>query len=70
MTERERQVVQSVTRGRSDKEIADHLRISPITVRHHLTSIFDKLGVSTRQKLLIRVHDLGLVAPRPFEAHL
>ena len=38
--------------------IAD-ICISSITVRHHLTSIFDKLGVSNRQKLLIRAHQIG-----------
>ena len=52
-----------VSEGLSNKDIADRLCISSITVRHHLTSIFDKLGVSNRQKLLIRAHQNGLSRP-------
>ncbi len=63
LTEREREVVRLISEGLSNKDIADRLCISSITVRHHLTSIFDKLGVSNRQKLLIRAHQHGLVRP-------
>jgi DNA-binding NarL/FixJ family response regulator len=62
LTEREREIIVLVSQGLSNKDIADRLCISTITVRHHLTSIFDKLGVSNRQKLLIRAHQCGLVA--------
>lgn len=61
LTERKREVVRLISEGLSNKDIADRLCISSITVRHHLTSIFDKLGVSNRQKLLIRAHQQGLV---------
>ena len=63
LTEREREVVRLVSEGLSNKDIANRLCISSITVRHHLTSIFDKLGVSNRQKLLIRAHQNGLTRP-------
>lgn len=63
LTEREKEVVQLVSEGLSNKDIAERLCISNITVRHHLTSIFDKLGVSNRQKLLIRAHQNGLTRP-------
>ena len=63
LTEREQEVVRLVSEGLSNKDIADRLCISNITVRHHLTSIFDKLGVSNRQKLLIRAHKDGLTRP-------
>ena len=63
LTEREREVVRLISEGLSNKDIADRLCISSITVRHHLTNIFDKLGVSNRQKLLIRAHQHGLVGP-------
>lgn len=63
LTEREREVVRLISEGLSNKDIADRLCISSITVRHHLTSIFDKLGVSNRQKLLIRAHQHGLARP-------
>jgi DNA-binding NarL/FixJ family response regulator len=53
LTDREREVVGQVKEGLSNRDIAEKLCISETTVRHHLTSIFDKLGVSSRQKLLI-----------------
>lgn len=61
LTQREREIIALVGQGLSNKDIAQRLCISGITVRHHLTSIFDKLGVATRQKLLIRAHQYGLV---------
>lgn len=63
LTEREREVVRLISEGLSNKDIANRLCISSITVRHHLTSIFDKLGVPNRQKLLIRAHQNGLTRP-------
>ncbi len=63
LTEREREVVRLIGEGLSNKDIANRLCISSITVRHHLTSIFDKLGVSNRQKLLLRAHQSGLTRP-------
>jgi len=56
LTERERQVVRLVEQGFSNKDIAYQLSISDSTVRHHLTNIFDKVGVSNRQKLLVHAH--------------
>jgi DNA-binding CsgD family transcriptional regulator len=61
LTEQERDMVRLIGQGRSNKDIADHLCISAVTIRHHLTSIFDKLGVTTRPKLLVRAHQNGLV---------
>ncbi|MFO0698535.1 MAG: response regulator transcription factor [Nitrospira sp.] len=56
VTEREREVIQLVEQGFANKEIADRLCISDSTVRYHLTNIFDKIGVRSRQKLLIYAH--------------
>jgi DNA-binding NarL/FixJ family response regulator len=56
LTEREREIIRLVAQGHSNKEIADKLSISDSTVRHHMTSIFDKVGVSSRQKLLVQAH--------------
>jgi DNA-binding NarL/FixJ family response regulator len=61
LTKREREIITLIGKGLSNKAIADRLCISSTTVRHHLTSIFDKLGVTTRQKLLIRAHQYKLV---------
>jgi DNA-binding NarL/FixJ family response regulator len=60
LSERERQVVKLVGEGLTNKEIAACLHIADSTVRHHLTSIFDKLGVSNRQNLLIRARRHGI----------
>lgn len=61
LTEREHEVIGLIGQGLSNKDIAGGLQISTTTVRHHLTSIFDKLGVTSRQKLLILAHQQGLV---------
>jgi two-component system, NarL family, nitrate/nitrite response regulator NarL len=51
LTSRERDIVQAIVAGQTNKDIADRLGISTQTVKHHLTSIFDKTGVSTRLEL-------------------
>lgn len=51
LTHRERDIVTAIVAGQSNKDIADQLRISTQTVKHHLTSIFDKTGVSSRLEL-------------------
>jgi Response regulator containing a CheY-like receiver domain and an HTH DNA-binding domain len=56
LTEREQEVIGLVQRGLSNKEIAYQLSISDSTVRHHLTNIFDKVGVRNRQKLLVHTY--------------
>jgi DNA-binding NarL/FixJ family response regulator len=61
LTSREREIIRLVGRGMKNKEIANRLSISDITVRHHLTSIFCKLEIEDRQKLLILAHRYGLV---------
>ena len=44
-------VVALVLRGYSTKQIVSHLAISQYTVQEHLTAVFDKLGVRSRQEL-------------------
>jgi DNA-binding NarL/FixJ family response regulator len=61
LTAREREIIRLIGHGLKNKEIANRLSISDITVRHHLTSIFCKLEVEDRQKLLILAHRYGLV---------
>jgi len=57
LTKQEQTIVDLVGQGLSNKEIADQLCISPITVRHHLTSIFDKSGATNRQKLILKAFE-------------
>ncbi len=53
MTEREREVVELICRGMKNKNIAEKLFIAETTVRHHLTSVFNKLEVASRLELVI-----------------
>jgi two-component system, NarL family, nitrate/nitrite response regulator NarL len=53
LTERERQVISLIGEGLKNREIAERMYISEATVRHHLTSIFNKLGVADRLELVI-----------------
>jgi DNA-binding NarL/FixJ family response regulator len=59
LTEREREIVTLVTQGLKNKEVGDRLFISETTVRHHLTTIFNKLGISSRFELIAYVHANG-----------
>lgn len=60
LTPREREVIVLIGQGLRNKQIAQRLFISETTVRHHLTSIFDKLEVSERLELLIYAYRHGL----------
>ncbi|MBV9342651.1 MAG: response regulator transcription factor [Acidobacteria bacterium] len=53
LTKRELQIVSAVVAGYANKEIAEYFKISEDTVKHHLSNIFDKLGVSTRLELAL-----------------
>jgi DNA-binding NarL/FixJ family response regulator len=48
LTDRERQVLELVSRGMSNKEIAERLALSPHTVKAHLRTILDKLHLRSR----------------------
>ena len=57
LTARELEIVETVVGGYVNKDIAEKFSISHHTVKHHLTNIFDKLGVSNRLELaLFAVH--------------
>ena len=53
LSDREKQVVSLICRGLKNKDIADKLFITETTVRHHLTSIFEKLGTKNRLELVV-----------------
>ena len=48
LTDRECEVLRAAACGDRSKEIADHLSITERTVKAHLTSIYNKLGVDSR----------------------
>ena len=53
LSEREKQVVELISQGFKNKEIAERMFISEQTVKNHLHNIFDKLGVSDRLELAL-----------------
>jgi two-component system, NarL family, nitrate/nitrite response regulator NarL len=53
LTSRELEVVAAIVSGFTNKDIAQKFAISEQTVKHHLTSVFDKLGVSNRLELAL-----------------
>jgi two-component system nitrate/nitrite response regulator NarL len=61
LTRRELEIVTAVAGGQSNREIAQQLRISEETVKHHLTRIYDKVGASTRLELALFARHHGLV---------
>lgn len=63
LTERQRQIVEAVMSGASNREIAARLGISHQTVKNQLTTIYEKLGVTGRVQLItsLGVGDGGAV---------
>jgi two-component system, NarL family, nitrate/nitrite response regulator NarL len=63
LTLRELEIVSGVVAAMSNKEIAGYFKIAEDTVKHHMTNIFDKLGVSTRLELALFAvnHHLPLI---------
>ena len=61
LTPRELQIIASVMTGDSNKDIAQRCSISVHTVKHHLSRIFDKLGVSSRLELMLFAKNHHLV---------
>jgi len=53
LTPRELEIISAVVAGYANKEVAEHFKISEDTVKHHMSNIFDKVGVSTRLELAL-----------------
>ena len=66
LTPREREVISIVARGYSGARIAQELKISEATVRHHITSILSKLDVANKLELAVYAFHHGL-GSRPSE---
>jgi two-component system, NarL family, nitrate/nitrite response regulator NarL len=61
LTERQREILGAVVQGLNNREIAKQFAISEHTVKHHLTQVFNKTGVSTRLELALLATQQGLV---------
>ena len=65
LTPREREVLQLLAQGQSNREIGRNLGISVGTVKVHVEHIIAKLGVSDRTQAAVRAAGLGLLPPHP-----
>jgi DNA-binding NarL/FixJ family response regulator len=61
LTPREREVLSLVGRGMSNQEIAEHLVLSPLTAKTHVSRLFLKLGARDRAQLVVTAYETGLV---------
>ncbi len=60
LTDREREVLDLIAAGHNNTEIAQHLSLSPKTVRNHVSNIFSKLQVADRAQAIVRAREAGL----------
>lgn len=51
---REKEVVEMVAKGFSNREIGHRLLVTEKTIKFHLTNIYQKLGVTSRAQLIVR----------------
>ncbi len=61
LSSREREVLQLLSQGQTNREIARNLTLSVGTVKNHVEHILDKLGVSDRTQAAVRALELGLL---------
>jgi excisionase family DNA binding protein len=64
LTARELEVLSLAASGRTDREIAEALFLSPRTVHHHMASVFAKMGVSTRTAAVSAAQAVGVLPPK------
>jgi DNA-binding NarL/FixJ family response regulator len=58
---RELTVLNQLAAGRSNKEIAQALNVSPNTVKTHVAQLFEKLGAQRRTEAISKARELGIV---------
>lgn len=62
LTDRERDVLEQIARGRSNVEIGRALHLSEATVKTYVTRVLSKLGLSSRTQAVVAAYESGLVA--------
>ena len=63
LTEREREILEQLARGRSNDEIAQELHLSRATVKTHVGNVFMKLDLRDRAQAVVFAYESGLVRP-------
>jgi DNA-binding NarL/FixJ family response regulator len=61
VTRREAEVLQLLSEGASNPEIAEDLHVSVSNIQYHLTNIYSKLGVRSRAEAIVRAARVGLI---------
>ena len=61
LTPREVEILALVGRGMSNQEIAQHLVLSPLTAKTHVSRLFTKLGARDRAQLVVVAYEAGVV---------
>ena len=61
LTERELEVLAAVGRGMSNDEIGDHLHMSPLTAKTHVSRILSKVHARDRAQLVVVAYEAGLI---------
>jgi len=61
ITDREFEVLKLLAAGRSNKEIAQGLAVSPNTVKTHIARLFEKLEAARRTEAILKARELGLI---------
>jgi DNA-binding CsgD family transcriptional regulator len=61
ISERELEVLELLAAGRSNKEIAGQLNVSPNTVKTHIARLYEKLDVGRRTEAILRARELGMI---------
>jgi DNA-binding NarL/FixJ family response regulator len=61
VSQRELEVLELLAAGRSNKEIANHLNVSPNTVKTHVAKLLEKLEARRRTEAISRARELGMI---------
>jgi DNA-binding CsgD family transcriptional regulator len=61
ISDRELEVLRLMTEGRSNKEIATRLHVSPNTVKTHVARLYEKLDVGRRTEAIHKARELGMI---------
>jgi two-component system response regulator DesR len=62
LSDREREVLDLIASGATNREIAGRLYLSPHTVKEHTSSLYRKLSVRNRAEAVTKAQRLGLIA--------
>jgi len=61
LSERERQVLEMIAAGSTNREIAERLFLSPHTVKDHTSALYRKIGARNRAQAILRAQRLGML---------